>query len=376
MNGRRRVLDLFAATAGGEPDVVVRAPGRVNLIGDHTDYNGGFVLPMAIERATWIAARGAANGRVRATSEELGPAEFPLEDLAAGEGWAEYVKGVAHAMQGAGLTTPGWEGAVATDVPVGAGLSSSAALELAAALTFTALAGDPWDPARAALLAQQAENEWVGVATGIMDQLVVATATAGSAKLIDCRSLEGADHPLPDGLTAVVLDTTTRRRLEDSGYADRRDACERVAALLGVELLRDVTLADLDAADDDVPPGDMARARHVVEENGRVLAAADALDRGDGAALGELMASSHASLRDLFEISSLPLEAMVAAADRSPGCLGARLTGGGFAGCAVALVESDALAAFGEKTAREYRSRTGLDATIYPSRPAGGASVE
>ncbi len=374
MNGRSRALDLFHAEFGGAPDLVVRAPGRVNLIGDHTDYNDGFVLPMALDRATWIAARVSGSSTVRVLSEDRGLAGFDLGRLKQGEGWEEYLKGVAAMMQRAGRATPGFEGAVTTDVPVGAGLSSSAALEVAAALTFSTLAGDGWDPTDAARLAQQAENDWVGVPSGIMDQLVVATAREGAAKLIDCRSLEGSDRALPDGTAVVVLDTRTRRELSDSGYGDRREACERVAAALGAPALRDVTAADLDAAD--LAPGDLVRARHVIDENARVLDAAAALDAGDAARFGKLMSASHASLRDLFEVSSLPFEAMVGAAEKAPGCLGARLTGGGFAGCAVALVEEAQLAEFVEATANGYRSRTGIDAAIYSSPPAAGASVE
>ncbi len=374
MNGRSRALDLFHAEFGGAPDLVVRAPGRVNLIGDHTDYNDGFVLPMALDRATWIAARVSGSSTVRLLSEDRGLSGFDLRRLEQGDGWAEYVKGVAAMMQRSGLTTPGFEGTVATDVPVGAGLSSSAALEVAAALTFSTLAGDEWEPTAAARLAQLAENEWVGVPTGIMDQLVVATATEGAAKLIDCRTLEGSDRALPANTTVVVLDTRTRRELGDSGYGDRREACERVAAALGVAALRDVTAADLESAG--VSPGDLVRAQHVVGENDRVLDVGRALEAGDAAGFGELMSASHASLRDLFEVSSLPFEAMVSAASRAPGCLGARLTGGGFAGCAVALVDAARVAEFTEATARGYRSRTGIDAAIYPSPPASGASVE
>ncbi len=374
MNGRTRALDLFHAEFGGAPDLVVRAPGRVNLIGDHTDYNDGFVLPMALDRATWIAARVSGSSSVRVLSEDRGLAGFDLRRLRQGEGWEEYLKGVAAMMQRAGLATPGFEGAVTTDVPVGAGLSSSAALEVGAALTFTTLAGEEWEPTVAARLAQQAENEWLGVPTGIMDQLVVATAREGAAKLIDCRSLEGSDRALPAGTAVVVLDTRTRRELSESGYGDRREACERVAAALGVAALRDVTTADLDAAD--LPPGDLVRARHVVDENARVLEAAAAFEAGDAGAIGRLMTASHSSLRDLFEVSSLPFEAMVGAASRAPGCLGARLTGGGFAGCAVALVEAGQVDEFTKATARGYRSRTGVDAAIYPSLPGAGASVE
>ncbi len=374
--GRERALALFGDRFGGRPELVVRSPGRVNLIGDHTDYNGGFVLPMALEHATWIAARRASPDQLALVSESEGELAVDLGAVEPGEGWAEYVKGVAVMLLRDGRATPGWEGAVATDVPVGAGLSSSAALEVGVARVFAAVAGEAWDGRAAALLCQRAENEWVGVPTGIMDQLVVATASAGAAKLIDCRSLESSDHGLPGDATVVVLDTGTRRALGGSHYADRRAACERAAAALGVAQLRDATPEMLAARTGALDPGDMARAQHVVAENARVLAAVEALEAGDAGGFGRLMDASHASMRDLFEVSSPAFEAMVAAARRAPGCRGARISGGGFAGCAVALVDAGGVEDFRRETAAAYRSRTGRDAAIYPSRPAAAVGVE
>jgi galactokinase len=366
-DGEQRAVGLFHSAFDAAPTHVVRAPGRVNLIGDHTDYNDGFVLPMAIERATWVALRLRDDRRVRLVSEGYPEAEFALDPLdRTGLPWVQYVKGVAWALGPESVA--GWEGAVATDLPVGAGLSSSAALELAAARAFWAAAGKAWDPPAAARAAQRAEVEWVGMACGIMDQLVVACAEAGRAFFLDCRSLGWAASALPAGTTVVVLDTGTRRDLVASAYNERRAACEEAAARLGLAALRDAGEDDLAR----LPAGALRRrARHVITENARTAAAAEALQRGDAAAVGALMVDSHRSLRDDFEVSSAALDAMVAAALAAPGCLGARLTGAGFGGSAVALVESRAVEAFVASALAAYGSGRGSPAA-YPSGPAAG----
>ncbi len=368
MDAEGRARRLFERSFRGAPTHLVRAPGRVNLIGDHTDYNDGFVLPMAIERATWVALRPRGDRRVWLVSEGYPEARFHLDDLdRAGPPWGQYVKGVAWAIGPGG--TAGWDGAVATDIPVGAGLSSSAALELAAARAFSVAAGTAWDPPAAARAAQRAEVEWVGMPCGIMDQLVIASAEAGRALFIDCRTLEWAGRVLPPGSTVVVLDTGTRRDLVRSAYNERRAACEEAAARLGVTALRDVGEDDLVR----LPPGELQRrARHVVSENARTVAAAEAMERSDAARLGALMVESHRSLRDDYEVSSEALDAMVAAALAAPGCLGARLTGAGFGGSAVALVESASVEGFVASTLRAYGTPGGSVAAAYPSRPAAG----
>ena len=384
-NPRARALAAFRRRYGAAPTHLVRAPGRVNLIGEHTDYNDGFVLPMALERAAWIALTPRDDGVVRMIATDLG--QEGVFDVATARrrdargdphdregGWLEYPRGVAWALQDAGHALRGFDGALASDVPRGAGLSSSAALELAVAAAFAASSALAWDPPAMARAMQRVENLWVGVQSGIMDQLIGAAGVAGHALLIDCRDLTLRPVPLPDGVAVVVLDTSTRRGLVGSAYNDRRAACERVAAALGVRALRDVDERTLAAAEG-LDPIDRRRARHVVAENARTLDAADALAAGDVVRVGALMDASHASLRDDFEVSSPALDALVAAAGAAPGCLGARMTGAGFGGCAVALVAADALGAFVAATTQAYRTATGLEAAAYPSRAAAGAAA-
>lgn len=381
---RERALAAFRRAYGRDPGHLVRAPGRVNLIGEHTDYNEGFVLPMALERAAWIALAPRADGVVRLVADDLGQeGTFDVASArrrdARGDphdglgGWLEYPRGVAWALQDAGHALRGFDGALASDVPRGAGLSSSAAVELAVAAAFAASSDLPWSATDMARAMQRVENLWIGVRSGIMDQLIGAAGVAGHALLIDCRDLSLRPVPLPAGATVVVLDTTTRRGLVGSAYNDRRDACERVAAALGVTALRDVDAAAVEAAAPALDPVDVRRARHVVTENARALAAADAMAAGDVAALGALMDASHESLRDDFAVSSPALDAIVAAARGAPGCLGARMTGAGFGGCAVALVRADAVAAFVAATVAGYRQATGLGADTIVSDAAAGA---
>ena len=348
---------------------MVRAPGRVNLIGDHTDYNGGFVLPMAIDSDLVIAARPRDDRRVRVVSEsQAEPADFALDPLERGQGWAEYLKGVASQLDLDALT--GWEGAIASDIADGAGLSSSAAIAIATARVFSETSGLVWDPTAMAQVAQRGDNEWVGINSGIMDQLISATAQAGHARLIDCRDLTGPHVPIPPEAAVVVLDTTTRRKLVDSQYNDRRTACEAAARFLGVEQLRDASPEQITPA---MPPELFIRARHVVQENARTLAAADALRAGDLAAAGRFMNESHASLRDDFEVSSPALDIMALAAQAAPGCFGARQTGGGFAGSCVALVAADRVAEFAEATLATFARRTVYTGTAAVCRAAEGA---
>jgi galactokinase len=328
----------------------------VNLIGEHTDYNGGFVLPMAIDADLVIAARPRDDSVVHVVSEsQAEAASFTLSAFDRGVGWAEYVKGVAAELGNEPLV--GWNGAIASDLTDGAGLSSSAAIELATARVFGDLAGLAWDPAAMALAGQRAENDWVGMNSGVMDQLICATGRAGHARLIDCRDLSGTDVPLIDGTAVVLLDTGTRRTLVDSEYNARRSDCENAARALGVEFLRDATLEMV--TDAGLEERLARRARHVVGENRRTVAAASALEAGDATTLGALMNESHASLRDDFEVSSPALDAMARIARSMPGCFGARQTGGGFAGSCVALVDASVVAAFGDEVTAGYQTETG-----------------
>jgi galactokinase len=379
-----RLDAAFREHFGSPPASWVRAPGRVNLIGEHTDYNDGFVLPLAIDRAVWIGLRPRDDGRVRLRSADFGETVgFELDTVASGPaagvdpGWAGYVKGAAWALGDAGHGLTGWDGVIGGDVPVGAGLSSSAALSVAALRAFAAVSGIPWQPLPMARLAQRVENDWVGVSCGIMDPLISAVGREGHAVLIDCRSLDTRAVPLPEASTVVILDTTTRRELVGSAYNERRRQCEAAAAHFGVPALRDVTPAMVEAtggAANGLDETTRARARHVVTENARTLAAADALETGDAATVGRLMDESHASLREDFEVSSPELDAMVAAA-RAAGCHGARMTGAGFGGCAVALVDAADVDGFIQATVAGYRDRTGLEPHVYRTTGGPGADV-
>jgi galactokinase len=375
---RAAVSREFEARYGEPPALVARAPGRVNLIGEHTDYNDGFVLPMAIDRCVWIALRPRPDSQVRVHSLDFGEERgFDLHHLAShGSGWIEYVQGMAWALQKKGRDCCGWEGVTAGDVPIGAGLSSSAALELATARAFAAVWRLPWDAREMALLAQAAENQWVGVMCGIMDQMISAAGEAGHALLIDCRSLETRAAPLPPGTSVVILDTATRRGLVDSAYNDRRAHCEAAAEALGVEALRDVSLDEFERRGDQLEPLIRRRARHVVTENARTLEAAAAMERGDAARMGVLMNESHASLRDDFEVSRRELDVMVELAQAHGACHGARMTGAGFGGCAVALVDADGAANFASSVAAAYQQATGLEPRLYVCTATAGASIE
>lgn len=375
---RERVMREFASRHGAPATFVARGPGRVNLIGDHTDYNDGFVLPMAIDRAVWIALRPRRDGWVSVHSLDFGETrEFDsANETRRDEGWVEYIRGVAWAMRQSGRSVCGWDGVTMGDVPVGAGLSSSAALELAATRAFAASCGLAWEPAEMALLAQRAENEWVGVNCGIMDQLISAAGEAGHAMLIDCRTRETRAVPLPVGTAVVVLDTATRRGLVGTAYNERRSQCEAAAAVFGVPALRDVDLATFERRAPELNSVTRRRARHVITENARVLDAAEALAAGDVHTVGRLMIESHESLRDDFEVSRDELDIMADVACAHSSCYGARMTGAGFGGCAVALVDSAVASDFSRDVAREYERRTELRPAIYVCAAAQGASVE
>ena len=378
MSLRDRVASAFRGRYGSDPAFVVRAPGRVNLIGEHTDYNDGFVFPMAIDRAAWIALRPREDGRVVATSLDFDETrEFDLGGLGKKEtdGWIEYLKGTAWALLDAGHVLKGFDGVVAGDVPLGAGLSSSASIEMATARAFAAASSLRWEPAPMALLGQRAENKWVGVNCGIMDQLISAAGVEDKALLIDCRSLETRAVPLPRGTVIVILDTATRRGLVDSAYNERRAQCETAAKIFRVKALRDVTSAQLVARAAELEPVTLRRARHVVTEDERTLAAAEAMRKDDAALLGRLMNESHESLRHDFEVCNDGLNVMADEARRAPGCFGARMTGAGFGGCAVALVAADRSEAFVRQVEAGYRKATGLDPKVYVCRATNGAEI-
>ena len=359
----------------GPPDLVVRAPGRVNLIGEHTDYNDGFTLPMALPFDTAIAMSDcgdATAGTVTVASAGFGEVVIdPAADPRSVVTWAWHLAGVVGLLAGCGVPAGGWRATIDTDIPIGASLSSSAALEVAAISGLLARAGLQWPPIAIARLGQRVENEVVGLPSGIMDQFISAGAVAGHASLMDCRALTLAPKPLPDGVVVAVMDTGTRRVLAEATYGDRRTACERAAAELGVVALRDATLDDVATIAD---PIDRRRAHHVVTENRRTLDAVEAIRRGDPAELGRLMNESHASLRDDYEVSGPGLDAIVEVARTAPACLGARMTGGGFAGCAVGLVQTHNAEAFADAVIDRYRFG-GHTARVWICAPSAGASI-
>lgn len=374
---REAVIGKFQSIYGDAPKWVARGPGRVNLIGEHTDYNDGFVLPMALDRAVWIALAPTDDRRVTLHLMDFGKqGEFSLDDIAKGDHTPiEYVKGVATMMIAEGHSLRGWRGVMKGDVPIGAGLSSSAALEMAVARAFCAISDIPWDAKGMALLGQRVENHWLGLKTGIMDQMISAAGENGHALLIDCRALEWKLAPVPSGSVAVIMDTGTRRGLVNSAYNERREQCEAAAKHFHVKALRDVSVEQFTAHESELSDLTRRRARHVVTENARALAAFEAMVDGDARVLGALMDASHDSLQFDFEVSTDALNTMVAIARRHPACYGARMTGAGFGGCAVALVKSEFSEDFAAWVWPQYQTATGNTPALYVCAAAQGASV-
>jgi galactokinase len=371
------LIEKFREYCGSDPKFVVRAPGRVNIIGEHTDYNDGFVLPMAINRAIWIALQPRQDRLVKLYSLDFDQeASFDFDQLVRIDtSWVEYIKGVAWVLEQAGYVLSGWEGVLAGDIPIGAGLSSSAALELATACAFSAAGKWSWDPLAMAKLGKKVENIWMGVNSGIMDQLISAAGKAGHALLIDCRSLDIKPVPLPSRCSIVVMDTMTRRSLIDSEYNTRRRQCQAAADFFGVPALRDVTLERYEAVADQLEPLVRMRARHVITENERTLQACEAMQHRNADRLGKLMYASHVSLRDDFDICNRELNIMVEIACKQEGCYGARMTGGGFGGCAIALVSSNRVETFEKKVFKVYLAETGLAPKLYVCSATNGAEI-
>lgn len=378
------LIALFTSTYGAKPALGVRAPGRVNLIGEHTDYNDGFCLPMAIERDVRVVLTPRRDQTVRVVSQQqTGVVEFAIsaaipKATAKEQRWADYVKGCAQILAAEGLALVGADLALTGDVPLGSGLSSSAALEVATmhALLAAAKLSLPGD--RIATFAQRAENRYVGTNCGILDQLSSACATAGQAMLMDCRTLALTPAPLPAGVSIVIADTGKRRGLVDSAYNERRAQCEAGAKALGVSHLRDVSLHGLWQAATSGKLDALARARceHVIAENGRTQAAFACLKAGDAVALGQLMDQSHADLRDKFQVTCAELDDMVAIARSLPGCLGSRMTGAGFGGCTVSLVRQADVAAFVPELTRRYQAKhPAMVPAVYVTGAAPGAGA-
>jgi galactokinase len=368
----RRAARAYKEKFGEEPGLVASAPGRVNLIGEHTDYNGGFVLPCAIDRRVAVAVGAGGRGGFET---RLYSADFDQTRQIDGKdsSWADYPRGVAWAMGEAGHEISAFNAAFSGDVPLGSGLSSSAAIEAATALALDAFFGLGLGRTDLAIMCQRAENDYVGVGSGIMDQYASLLCEAGSALLVDCRSLAAQSVPLDleaAGLALVVCDTRVERGLADTGYNDRRATCERAASMLGVQELRDATEGDLDL----LSGAELKRARHVISENARVLEAVEALRHRDFDEFGRLMFASHASLRDDYEVSTPELDTFVRAAEQH-GARGARLTGAGFGGCAIALVPRAETAAFTNACKQAFAEREFEEPAFYEFVPAEGAEL-
>lgn len=353
---------------------VFRAPGRVNLIGEHTDYNDGYVMPAAIEFGTCVAVSGRPDRRVSACSLTIGEAfEFDLARPAKHGGWRDYVAGTAYALQERGVRLAGANLCIDSNVPLGAGLSSSAALEVATAHALLAVSSTGFDSVEVARACQRAENEYAGVRSGIMDQFVSCLGQLNHALMIDCRTLDYEPLPMPAGVVIVVCNTMVRHELSGGAYNERRADCEEGARLLGVPALRDATIGQVEQRRADLSERVFRRCRHVVTENGRVRAAAAALRREDCRQFGELMYESHRSLHDDYEVTCEELDWMVELAREVDGVYGARMTGGGFGGCTVNLVRADAVDRFQHDVASRYRQRTGMTPSLYVTTAQRGA---
>ena len=367
----QRAARAYREQFGEEPELVASAPGRVNLIGEHTDYNGGFVLPCAIDRRVAVAVGTGGRGWF---DTSLYSADFDeTRQIDKDSSWADYPRGVAWAMGEAGHEIGTFRAAFAGNVPLGSGLSSSAAIEAATALALDAFFGLGAGRTDLAVICQRAENGYVGVNSGIMDQYASLLCEAGAALLVDCRSLEARNVPLDltaAGLVLVVCDTRVERGLADTGYNDRRATCERAASTLGVEILRDATEGDLSLLSGE----ELKRARHVLSENARVLEAVEVLENRDFDGFGRLMYASHASLRDDFEVSTPELDTFVEAAEEH-GAAGARLTGAGFGGCAIALVPEGETAGLTNACEQAFAERGFEEPAFYEFLPAAGAEL-
>ena len=375
----------FKKAYGRPPRWIVAAPGRVNIIGEHTDYNDGFVLPMAIERYTVIAADRPAKDtkQIQLRSTHGGqPTTIdlaqPLKPFPKGN-WANYPAGVIAGFLARGQNPCGFDALIHSNVPLGGGLSSSAALEVATATLLETITGKKLDPVEKALLCQKAEHDYAGMPCGIMDQFISVMGRENHVLLLDCRSRKPELVPMTDASVAVlIINTNVKHELTGSEYPARRKQCETAAKILGVLSLRDATPEALELAKGRMDEVVFRRARHVIGEIERTVHAAEGVRASNWPAVGQLMYASHASLRDDYEVSCHELDAVVEIAEAigiPGGVYGCRMTGGGFGGCAVALVKSDAVVAISKKIAAAYKKKTGIEATIFVSRPAAGATV-
>jgi galactokinase len=374
----------FQKQYGRPPRWIAAAPGRVNVIGEHTDYNDGFVLPMAIEFYTIMAADKRPDGRNLITFRSTSQPEAATVDLSAPvkpatPKWGNYPRGVVAGFLARGINPGGLDVLLHSTVPLGSGLSSSAALEVATATLLEAVTGKTIDPVEKALLAQKAEHDFANVPCGIMDQFISALGREGHLLLLDCRTRKTELVPMRDPAVALlIINTNVKHELGSGEYAKRRAECELAAAILGVKSLRDATAEQLDKGKRKMSEVVYRRARHVIGEIERTVHAAEGIRQSNWPTVGQFMYASHAALRDDYEVSCQELDVIVEIAGDiglKGGIYGCRMTGGGFGGCCVALVKAGAVAAISQQIAAEYKARTGIDSTIFSSRPAAGATI-
>lgn len=379
LDRRRLIARLFKERFGGRAALVARAPGRVDLMGSHTDYNLGFVLTLPISRDTWIAARPREDRKVCVYTANLDSQNrFPLDRIerAREVPWINYVRGVAWALQEEGLEPRGFDGVIQSTVPVGSGLASSAALECATAVVFQALGGWRIDATRMAQLCLRAECDFVGLNCGILDQFTACAGRDSCALLLDCRDLSSRPVEMSEGLRVVICDTRARRELAGSEYAVRRAQCEEGARQLDVVALRDASLEQLEAKRRELPEDEVyKRCRFIIEENARVLQLAEALSDDDRAAIGRLCAESFRGACELYEIGAPAMLSMMRAMLAAPGVIGARQAGAGFGGCMVAFVEAEAVDEFARAVRTSYGAAMKLPPEIYAVRAAAGAGL-
>ncbi|MCP4164540.1 MAG: galactokinase [Chloroflexi bacterium] len=375
--------EAFRNKFGHNPALIAQAPGRVDLMGSHTDYNMGYVLTMSIDRNTWILARPRSDHLVQITSLNLpGESTFLLDDIEHDTltPWSNYVRGVAKAMQEAGHSLRGFDGLVHSTIPFSSGLSSSAAIEMATVVVFKTLSQLGIDSVTMALLGQQAENQFVGVNSGILDQYSSALGEKGCALLLDCRALTSHTMPVSQTIQPVICDTKARRELTGSEYDERRAQCEEGVRILqqfypDVAALRDVTMAQFKAHEAELPAVVARRCRFIIEENQRVLDLAEVLPSGDYDRLRALTDASYLGARDLYEIGAPAMEAMMQAMLAGPGVIGARQAGAGFGGCMVAFVEASEVDLFAARVSTHYEQATGITPAVYAVSPAPGAGL-
>jgi galactokinase len=376
--GEREVRELFKTRFGSEPTVLAVAPGRINLIGEHTDYNEGFVFPVAIDRVSYVAA-SPVKGQTRLFSAQAQEGEpFDAHSVEPGElvKWAKYPAGMAWALRQNDLQVPNIHAVVSSDIPMGSGVSSSAALEMAFGVIWRKLANLDIPQPELANIGKTCENKFVGVNSGIMDQMASAMGREGEAMFLDTRSLSIEYTPIPNDFSIVLCDTKKERKLTDSAYNERRSQCEKACEILGVPALRDATLEMLESKRTQMDEVVFRRARHVITEDDRSQEFKTALAEGDRRAIGDLMKGSHQSLRYDYEVSCPELDWMAEAAWKAPGCVGARMTGAGFGGACVALVDRDHLDEFTRATLVAYVQAGGKrEAEAMPCRASAGARL-